>query len=220
MIEIKDKSTFADKFIKKLLENGFDFMKERELKVYILYLLLEDGQFVNENGNIDFHEMSLKLKISETKVRNLFYEVELKYRNNHNFPEQLINIIEKKRYEVIKDQVKFAVYNPLVKQYFEYEIRKLNGVSDGSFSKNIVTINIETFEKLLLKLYNNSQKVDEIIKKLPKNFQEKITDRKSLIEEFVKEFVKGFSNKSGENTADLVFGILTPAKFLRKLLNE
>jgi hypothetical protein len=85
MLSINNKPKFTDKFITRLLENGFDFLSEKELKVYILYLLLEDGQFMNDDGDIEFHEVSLALKISETKVRNLIYEVELKYRNNHNF---------------------------------------------------------------------------------------------------------------------------------------
>ena len=52
MLQLNNKSNFSDKFLNKLLENGFDFMKEKEFKVYILYLLLEDGQFVNKDGDI------------------------------------------------------------------------------------------------------------------------------------------------------------------------
>jgi len=217
MININNKSKFTDNFISKLLENGFDYMKEKELKVYILYLLLEDGQFVGDDGEIDFHEMSLALKISETKVRNLIYEVELKYRNNHNFIEELIDIIEKGKYEVSDNKVKFAVHNPLVKQYFEYEIRKLNSVSDGSFAKYIVTISKNTFEKLLLKLYGDRQTADEIIQNLPEPWKEKITDQESLIKEFVKEFGKGFANASGERSANLLFDVIDPVNLLKKL---
>jgi len=139
--------------------------------------LLEDGQFIYEDGEIDFHEISLALKVSETKVRNLIYEVELKYRDNHN---ELISIIEKGKYEVTDNKVKFAVHNPLVKQYFEYEIRKLNGVSDGSFAKHIVTISTVTFEKLLLMLYGNRNSADEIISQLPVQLKEQINDKTSL----------------------------------------
>lgn len=84
MIDLNNKPNFTDKFLTKLLENGFDFMKEKELKIYILYLLLKNGQFINNDRDIDYHDASLELKINETKVRNLIYKVELKYRNNHN----------------------------------------------------------------------------------------------------------------------------------------
>ena len=220
MLNINNKSQFTDNLINKLLENGFDFLSLKELKVYILYLLLEDGQFVNDEGDIDFHEVSLVLKISEAKVRNLIYEVELKYRDNHNFIQQLIAIIEKGKYEVIIDKVKFAVHNPLVKQYFEYEIRKLDGVSDGSFAKHIVTISTTTFEKLLLKLYGDSTKADEIIRELPEELKEKIVDKESLFKEFVREFGKSFLSTSGERSANLLFDVIEPVTLLKRLFND
>ncbi len=220
MINLNNKPNFTDKFLAKLLENGFDFMKEKELKIYILYLLLEDGQFVNGDGDIDFHEVSLILKISETKVRNLIYEVELKYRYNRNFVEQLIFIIDTGKYEVSEDKIKFAVHNPLVKQYFEYEIRKLGGISDGSFAKHIVTISDKTFEKLLLNLYGDSTKAEKIISGLPEHLQQKVTDKESLIKEFVREFGKSFSNTSGERSANLLFDVIDPVSLLKKLFSD
>jgi len=221
MIELNNKPVFADKFISKLLDNGFDFLKEKELKVYILYLLLEDGQFVNEHGEIDFHEISLALKISETKVRNLIYEVELKYKNNINFIEKIIELIEKKKFEIDGDKIKFAVHNPLLKQYFEYEIRKLGAISDGSFAKYIVTISKSTFEKLLLKLYGNSNKIEEIVKDLPEEKREELKNKENFFKEFVKEFFiefgKGFGNESGKRRAEIIFNVIDPVSLLKKL---
>jgi len=56
MLNINHKSQFTDKLINKLLEKGFDFLSLKELKIYILYLLLEDGQFVNGEEDVNFHE--------------------------------------------------------------------------------------------------------------------------------------------------------------------
>jgi len=214
---LNNPTTFANKFLTKFLENGFGSLPKREIEIYIMNLLLEDGQFINNNGDIDFHEISLILKLSETKVRNLIYEVELKYRNNNNFLEQLIELIEKQKYEVDGDKIKFSIQSPLLKQYFEYEIRKLpNSISDGSFSKNIVTISKETFEKLLISLYKDDEKINEFINKLPDDKKEIIKDKDSLFREFVKEFIK----RSGSRSADLIFDILNPVDFLRGLTNE
>ncbi len=218
MIEINDKEKFVDKLMSKLLENGFDFVQQREMKVYILYLLIEDGQFIKENGDIDHHEISLALKISESKVRNLVYDMELKYRQNFNFSEQLIELIERNKYEVTKNKIKFSVHNPLLKQFFEYEIRNLNGVSDGSFAKHIVTISINTFEKLLIKLIKDETKVNNIIKSLPKNLKEKITDKESLVKEFVHEFVQTIISTSIERATNLLFDVIDPVTLLKKLL--
>lgn len=217
MLKLNDKVEFVDKLLTKISENGFDFIDKKEMKVYILYLLLEDGQFINENGEIDHHEISIALKISETKVRNLIYEVELKYRANQNFTEKLINLIEQGKYEVIDEKVKFAVHDPLLKQFFEYEIRNLNCVSDGSFSKHIVTISKNTFEKLLLKLIKDDKKVANIINDLPMNLKDQITDKESLIKEFVREFGKSFASTSGERVANFLFDVIDPVSLLKRL---
>lgn len=95
MLQLKNKSQFSERFIAKFLDNGFGSLPKREIEIYVMYLLLEDGQFYRSDWELDFHEISLALKISESKVRNLIYEVELKYKNNQNFVEQLISIIEK-----------------------------------------------------------------------------------------------------------------------------
>lgn len=93
--------------------------------------------------------------------------MKLKYRDKHNFTEQLL-IIEKGKYEANEEKVKFAIQNPLVEQYFEYEIRKLDIVSDGSFAKHVVTIGKLTFEKLLVRLYGDGNKAEQIIAEVTK----------------------------------------------------
>lgn len=62
----------------------------------------------------------------------------------------------------------------MTKQYFEYEIRKLNGVSDGSFAKHIVTISRDTFEKLLINLYEDENQINAITTDLPELYHDQV----------------------------------------------
>jgi hypothetical protein len=71
-----------------VLKNGFGSLPKKELEIYIMHLLLADGQFARDDGEIDFHEMSLVLKMTETRVRNLVYEVELKYGQRIDFTQK------------------------------------------------------------------------------------------------------------------------------------
>ena len=57
MLNINHKSQFTDKLINKLLEKDSVFLSLKEFKIYILYLLLEDGQFVNDEEDVDFNEV-------------------------------------------------------------------------------------------------------------------------------------------------------------------
>jgi len=104
--------------------------------------------------------------MTETKVRNLVYEVELKYQTQPDFDEALINLIKKGLFEVDASRraIKFAIQSPLLKQAFEYQVRQLGGVSDGSFAKHLVTIKEVTFAKLLDKLYHKKVNDSELQK--------------------------------------------------------
>ena len=219
-MNINDAENFSNNFIAKFLDNGFGAMTKRELEVYLLHLLLEDGQFKNGKGEIDYHEMSLALRISETKVRNLVYETELKYASDQDFVHRLIKVIEKGHYEVKGDDIKFAIPSALTKQYFEYEIRKLDGVSDGSFAKHIVTISRDTFEKLLINLYEDQNQINAIITDLPELYHNHVESGEGLIKLFVNEFVSGFSNQSGQRAAHMLFDTFDPAGLLRRVFGR
>lgn len=215
-MQLNNQKEFLDKFLAKFLDNGFGVMPKREIEIYLLHLMLTDGQFVNELGELDFHEMSLALKMSETRVRNLVYEVDLKYSIPKDFISELISLIEHEKFEVHGTEVKFAVHSPMLKQAFEYEVRKLGGVSDGSFAKHVVTISQTTFERLINRLYGNSQRAQVIINALPADLRVAIADKDSLVREFTRAFVK----TSGGRTADLLFDVISPVDLLKGLFGR
>lgn len=215
-MQLNNQKEFADKFLSKLLENGFGAMPKREIEIYLIHLLLVDEQFMNESGELDFHEMSLVLKMSETRVKNLVYEVDLKYSVPKDFVSELIGLIEHGKFEIYGTEIKFAVHSPMLKQAFEYEVRKLGGVSDGSFAKHVVTISQKTFECLINRLYGKSQKAQEIINALPADLRVTIVNQESLVKEFVQAFIK----TSGGRTADLLFDAISPVDLLRRLIGR
>ena len=221
-MNLNNKEIFSEKFIEKYLEYGFGSTTKREIDIFVLYLLINDGQFSNKDNELDYHEMSLKLKLTETKVRNLVYEVILKYSKEINFKNELVKLIESNRFDIISvDTIRFSIHNPLVKQTFEYEVRKLNGVSDGSFSKNIVSINKDIFKKILLNLYSESDKVAHIIKDLPDDIRNSINgNNKDLVDVFVEELVLNFAKTSGDESAKLLFGVINPVSFFKGIFNQ
>ncbi len=214
---LHDADAFSQALLAKFFENGFGALPKRELEVYLLHLLIKDGQFKNADQDIDYHEMSLALRISETKVRNSIYEIELKYAPPAEFDTALIQLIENNRFEVApdKNQIRFSVQSPLLKQAFEYEVRQLGGISDGSFAKHIVTIKQDTFAKLLDRLFGD--RVDaEILAGVEAALNESETpteQRAGLFRLFAEEFVKN----SGAKSAEMVFDSLNPVVWLKSL---
>lgn len=60
--------------INKYLTRGFGSMNKNEFEVWIFHYLLSN-RFINENN----YDISIQLRIPETKVKRLRYEAELKY---------------------------------------------------------------------------------------------------------------------------------------------
>jgi hypothetical protein len=132
----------------------------------------------------------------------------------------LIQLIEQNRFEVTPDktQIRFSVQSPLLKQAFEYEVRQLGGISDGSFAKHIVTIKQATFAKLLDRLFG--EKVDsEILAGVEAELSESATpaeQRAGLFRLFAEEFVKTSGVKSAEMAFDSLNSI-NPVAWLKAL---
>jgi len=144
----------------------------------------------------------------------------LKYQPHELFDEALIQLIDQNRFEVdtVKQQIKFSIQRPLLRQVFEYEVRKLGGVSDGSFSKQVVTIKQDRFAKLLTRLYGDKiadAKLTEVQKRLNKKGAVLGNERADLFSLFAEEFVKS----SGGKTAELLFDSLSPAAWLKDLMS-
>jgi len=189
-------------------------MPKRECEIYLLHLLLKDGQFKNEKGQIDFQVMPLALKMTETKVRNLVYEIELKYQQPIDFSQALIELFENQSYEVDEHRkaIKFSIQSRLLKQAFEYEVRKLGGMSDGSFAKHLVTIKEDTFAKLLNRLYGEAVD-DAMVQRVAVKLKENETPKVGLFRLFAEEFVK----TSGGKTAEMIFDNVSPLEWLKAL---
>lgn len=131
----------------------------------------------------------------------------------------MIELVENENYEVDESRrvIKFSIQSPLLKQAFEYELRRLGGICDGSFAKQVVTISEATFSKLLNRLYGD--KVDaEMLAWVQSELKFEPgaqNARTRLFELFVAEFVK----ESGKKLAGSNFDSLNSVESI-KIVNK
>jgi len=102
----------------------------------------------------------------------------------------------------MKDKrITFTIREPLLRQYFEEWVANEQGFTDTSFNKNLVTLSIDTFTRVLDHLANPDLPVDRIKKNLKEKENIEISqgphDRQGLIRMFVEEFVKSAGKESG-----------------------
>jgi hypothetical protein len=217
-MQLNDPTKFAVQFLERFMANGFATLPKREVEILVMHLLLQDGIFGNDPEDIDHHMLSLQLKLPESRIRSLMYEVELKYGQQPDPIEGIIGLIEKGRYEIAGTKVKFSVHSPLLKQYLEYEIRQLDGVSDGSFGKHIVTLELNTFQLLLEHLYGDRSLPESLISEMPPEYRQ--LDNEGMVKAAFGEFIKAFACRSGTRSADLVFDAIDPLGFLKRVFEH
>ena len=207
---------FANDFIKHFLQNGLGSMSKRDMEILVYYLLRRYGYFASN----DVYEQSLKLKVSETKLRNLIYEAELKYADYDDsyVKEMILKLIENAYFKATDSGfIMFSVEDKYIHSAINARLKRLGAFSDTSFNKEIITIPKEAFILLVYDCYND--KADEILVRC-RELGKTITDLdgtiiepkdmsiKRLLYILVESAVKSFGSKAGEVAAKSLFSFL------------
>ena len=148
-----------EEIIQAYLERGFGSMNKNDFEVWIFneWRKLQDK-------DLSDYQVSKALKISETKVKRLKYEADLKYSFDE---EQLLNkffkLAEKANYKKDGDKLLFVINDKLLRQYINNILEESGRFMDSSFNSNIVSIYVDDFSFLLEK-FNRIDK-DKILER-------------------------------------------------------
>ncbi len=193
---MSNKNSAADELIDLYLSRGFGTMNKNDFEVWIFNHLMKDKY----SGKSDY-EISIALRIPESKVKRLRYEAELKYSNakDEERKKQLAEKIRKAHFVDTKDgQIKFSVDDRVLRSYLQNVLSKDGRFYDSSFVSNIIVLSVSDFLYLLQQLYLENW-LDVVMKakddakepkELPKTFAEALGDAgksfcRSLLEKFV-----------------------------------
>jgi hypothetical protein len=136
---------FVGDLISEYVERGFGTLAKRDLEVFLFHLLHKHGYF---GDKLDFFQMSKMLRISETKVRNLYQDVQLRYNmyTEDQAKERFVQLLESGRFDVDPGRgYRLQIRDPLLRQFVEEWVDSVNGISDSSFSPTIIVIPREVF---------------------------------------------------------------------------
>ncbi|HBH11509.1 MAG TPA: hypothetical protein DDX29_00070 [Clostridiales bacterium] len=200
-LKVKDSTSFCSSFIQHYFKNGLGGgWTKRDVDVLVFFLLLQDGIYNLPN---DIFKACRELKLSEAKIRRLYQDAQIRYiqYSEEEAKKRFIEVIESGAIEMKKGKLTFTIREPLLRQYFEEWVANEQGFTDTSFNKNLVTLSIDTFTRVLDHLANPDLSVDTIKKDLKEKEKIEIhqepNDRQSLIRMFVEEFVKSAGKESG-----------------------
>ena len=191
-----------EEIIQAYLERGFGSMNKNDFEVWIFneWRKLQDK-------DLSDYQVSKALKISETKVKRLKYEADLKYSFDE---EQLLNkffkLAEKANYKKDGDKLLFVINDTLLRQYINNILEESGRFMDSSFNSNIVSIYVDDFSFLLEK-FNRIDK-DKILERA-KEKAETNHDFPQTIPGILKEMFLNLSKeKLGEITTNSIIDFI------------
>ena len=174
--------------IKKYLDKGFGSMNKNAFEVFIFNEIMKNPYEILEIDSeikLSNYDISLKLKIPETKVKRLAYEADLVYGGNNREAEcrkKLLQAIEKVKFKCDKKEntkVSFVIEEFSVRKYLEHKLKQKGTFIDFATNNEVVIVSIEDFSELIKDLYSREEQ-KAICKKLKKastaNFKDVLTE--------------------------------------------
>jgi len=210
-LDVQDSETFARNFLHEYNLHGMGGLSKRDVDVLVLYLLIEDGRYSLPR---DIFRACRELKLSETKIRNLYQDVQLRYMQ-YDLDEakrQFVELVGAGGFERTRaGYVTFIVRDPLLRQYFEEWVADADGFADSSFNKNLVTVSVGLLASVIehLSVVDFNEVHGQFGSELAK--LNDAPDMKSLTRLFAESFTKEAGATAGRLT---VTGIATGLQLL------
>ena len=198
--ELKKLAVGKDDFIQTCFER-FGSMNKNDYEVALFHLLLKNG-YADKSD----HLISKLLRIPESKVKRLRYEVNLVYpKSDEDYQKLFYELLSTRSYKKTPDgKIQFAVNDKMLRLYLNDKLDEVGSFYDSSFNSNIVTISAMD---LLILLSGFEQKEDVIQRvkdeirnngmMLPKSFNEKA-------KEFFLAAVKDLGNVVSPHITDFI----------------
>ncbi|MBQ4485013.1 MAG: hypothetical protein II934_08465 [Prevotella sp.] len=198
-----NKNNELDDKIGQYLVRGFGSMSKNDFEVWIFYYLMQN----HLNGK-DNYDISVELRIPESKVKRLRYEAELKYGNPQDkimYLEAFETLLKKSILKKDGSCVQFVVENLQLRKYLDSTLKKGGRFSNTSFNKEIVSIDIEDLEYLLQTFWPDN---DWSI--ISKKAEKKLGKNNVTLKEIIKTFVLSSVQQTGKIIVNLTYsGILS-----------
>lgn len=136
-------------FIDDYLKRGFGSMNKNDFEVFIMHKLLEDRLKGKSN-----YEISRELKIPETKVKRLIYEVSLKYDSDEVAQkERLLAVLKNVHIYGNGKVVMFVVENTATRNYLNSLLKAQGLMLNYKLNSEIVELERADFIALLSTLF-------------------------------------------------------------------
>lgn len=186
-------------------ERGFGTMNKNDFEVGIFGLLLQMQPYKGKSN----YELSLLLRIPETKIKRLRYESALQNVDpNMDYKREVHKLFEKALLRADNKKIIFQVEDVMVKSYISSVLKRNGRMLDTSFNPELIVLHLDDFQYLAEEVYPKGE-ITKIIKEateLSKSSIQKEISWKDVMDWVVEGSISGIA--SGATSA--VVTNLTP----------
>lgn len=189
--------SILEDLLKKYTSPAFGVLPKHEIDM-MMYEVLQRVGYLSPNPTP--YELVWNLKVTRSKAQSLIYESNLRQikANENKLEEELKELLTKGNFLVYNDKVAIEVENPLLRDFIKQCLKKVNCITDASYSNDILRMTPNAYQKLCETYAKDTY--DELISSLRKEGVEVDENRKVFI-----ELIKSLATMAGgEGAGSLV----------------
>ncbi len=137
----KIKAAFKD-LLSGYLTPAFGSMSKRDFDI-LLFMKLQEMGVIDKNPEI--YELVSMLRVTRVKARNLLYEAKLRASTEEDLDEELKQLLVSPIFLKENDKIGIEVANPYLIDHLRFKLKKMNYITDGSFSPELVKLTTEAY---------------------------------------------------------------------------
>lgn len=199
------KNTFID-LIQGYITPAFGTISKRDFDILLFTKLQKLGIF---NNNSDIYEIVSELKVTRAKARNLLYESKLRQTSKAELDQELMELLMTPIFLKDNEKIGIEIDNPYLIDHLRAKLKKLNHITDGSFSPELVRLSIDAFVSLF-ESYLPEESKDKIIEAFIKIGAVPDTSLKSVLTGAFKKLGSKIAGDAGGQVAEEVGKYLGP----------
>ena len=204
------KSDDVKKVFKELMTDyfspAFGSISKRDFDI-LLFTKLQKLGLISENP--EMYELISELRITRAKARNLLYESKLRQSTTLQLDSELIKYLSNPIFLKDNDKIGLEIGNPYLIDYLKDKLKKLNHITDGSFSPELIKLTPDAFVALFESYVPEASK-SEILKTLVTIGAKADTSWKGVFNGVLKKLGAKIADKAGEEIAENIVDYLSP----------
>jgi hypothetical protein len=185
---------------------AFGSISKRDLDI-LLFTKLQKLGLISENP--EMYELISELRVTRAKARNLLYESKLRQSTTQQLDAELIKYLSNPIFLKDNDKIGLEIGNPYLIDYLKSKLKKLNHITDGSFSPELIKLTPDAFVALFESYVPDGSK-SEIMAALVSVGAKADTSWKGFFKGVFKKLGTKIADKAGEHIAENIVDYLSP----------